>query len=113
MRIFVVDDDDGLREAIVVALQASGFATDAVASIAAARARLDSDRGKGLPDDLVEKGIERFRSEASGGTGLGLSIALRIAELHGGSLRAEKRQGGGTVMSLSLPVETATPGSTG
>ena len=42
MRIFVVDDDDGLREAIVVALRASGFATDAVASIAEARARLDA-----------------------------------------------------------------------
>ncbi len=71
-----------------------------------------SDRGPGLPDDLIEKGIDRFRSEASGGTGLGLSIALRIAEIHGGSLRAEKRQGGGTVMSLSLPVATAAPGST-
>ena len=43
------------------------------------------------------------RSEASEGTGLGLSIVLRIAEIHGGSLRAEKREGGGTVMSLSLP----------
>ncbi len=40
MRIFVVDDDDGLREAIVVALRASGFATDAVGSIAEARVRL-------------------------------------------------------------------------
>ncbi len=40
MRILVVDDDDGLREAVVVALRASGFATDAVASIAAARVRL-------------------------------------------------------------------------
>ena len=40
MRIFVIDDDDGLREAIIVALRASGFATDAAGSIAAARARL-------------------------------------------------------------------------
>ena len=66
-----------------------------------------SDRGPGLPGDLIEKGIDRFRSEAGEGTGLGLSIVLRIAEIHGGSLRAEKREGGGTVMSLSLPAYRA------
>ena len=70
-----------------------------------------SDRGPGLPDELIEKGIERFRSEASGGTGLGLSIALRIAEIHGGSLRAERREGGGTAMVLSLPIEGKTTGA--
>ena len=69
-----------------------------------------SDRGPGLPDDLLERGIERFRSEAVGGTGLGLSIALRIAEIHGGSLRAENREGGGTIISLSLPVDVGAAG---
>lgn len=63
-----------------------------------------SDDGPGLPDELLEKGIERFRSEAAEGTGLGLSLAQRIAEIHGGSLRAERRDGR-TVISLSLPVE--------
>lgn len=42
MRVLVVDDDDGLRDAIVVALRASGFAADAAASIGAARAGLRS-----------------------------------------------------------------------
>lgn len=40
MRILVVDDDEGLRDAIVVALRVSGFAADGAASVAAARARL-------------------------------------------------------------------------
>ena len=64
-----------------------------------------SDRGPGLPDGVMEKGVDRFMSEARGGTGLGLSIALRIAEIHSGSLRAEKRDGGGTAISLKLPVD--------
>lgn len=42
MRVFVVDDDSGLRDAIVVALRVTGFATDAVATLAEARARLAS-----------------------------------------------------------------------
>ena len=42
MRICVVDDDGGLRNAIVVALRVSGFAADSAPTIAAARALLST-----------------------------------------------------------------------
>ncbi len=40
MRVLVVDDDEGLRDGIVVALRASGFAADAAAGIGEGRRRL-------------------------------------------------------------------------
>lgn len=42
MRVLVVDDDDGLRDGVVLALRASGFGADAAASVPAARQRLAS-----------------------------------------------------------------------
>ncbi len=42
MRVLVIDDDDGLREGVVVALRASGLGADGAASIGAARGRLAS-----------------------------------------------------------------------
>jgi two-component system, OmpR family, sensor histidine kinase VicK len=68
------------------------------------------DRGPGIPPDQREQIFERFyRVDADGrgrarGTGLGLSIAAAIVDGHGGSIVAGDRAGGGTVMSVSLPV---------
>jgi two-component system OmpR family response regulator len=42
VRVLVIDDDDGLREGVVVSLRASGLGADGAASLAAARARLAS-----------------------------------------------------------------------
>ncbi len=51
-----------------------------------------------LPDGAAGKLFEPFyradESRSSGGTGLGLAICKSIAELHGGSLRAEQTEGG-------------------
>ncbi len=43
------------------------------------------------------------------GTGLGLSLALRLAEIHGGSLEVESQPGQGSRFSLLLPVSVAPP----
>ncbi len=40
MRVLVIDDDDGLRDGVVVSLRASGLGADGAASVAAARSRL-------------------------------------------------------------------------
>ena len=65
-----------------------------------------ADRGPGVPDPYKERIFERFwRAERQnvGGIGIGLALVRRIAQLHGGEVRVEDRQGGGARFILSLP----------
>ncbi|MGH9599600.1 MAG: sensor histidine kinase, partial [Terracidiphilus sp.] len=48
-----------------------------------------SDTGHGLTDEIRERLFLPFYSTKHRGTGLGLSIAAKIAQEHGGSIRAE------------------------
>ena len=66
------------------------------------------DRGPGVPEALRERIFEAFyrlpgHAEKAGGVGLGLSLVRQIAERHGGSVRCEAREGGGSCFVLSLP----------
>jgi two-component system, OmpR family, sensor histidine kinase CreC len=66
------------------------------------------DYGAGVPEYARERIFERFyslRHHSSGrkGTGLGLTLVREAAELHGGSIRLESAEGGGTVAVLKLP----------
>jgi signal transduction histidine kinase len=66
------------------------------------------DRGPGVPEALRERIFEAFyrlpgHAEQAGGVGLGLSLVRQIAERHGGSVRCEAREGGGSCFVLSLP----------
>jgi len=74
------------------------------------------DRGPGVPTDLRERIFEPFyrlpgHAEKAGGVGLGLSLVRQIAERHGGSVRCEPREGGGSCFVFSLPV-AASPSAT-
>jgi two-component system sensor histidine kinase MprB len=65
------------------------------------------DRGPGIdPDDLPHV-FERFYRSAAArnrpGSGLGLAIVRQVAEAHGGSVVAERAEGGGTVVRLRIP----------
>lgn len=61
------------------------------------------DRGPGFPEALLERVGEPFMSGPnSPGSGLGLSIVRHIAQLHGGELRLENRDGGGARVELRL-----------
>ena len=66
-----------------------------------------ADRGPGLAPDLREKIFQPFFSTKSRGAGLGLPTARRIVESHGGSLTARPRDGGGTVLTVKLPLRQA------
>jgi len=67
------------------------------------------DRGPGVGDDEREAVFERFhrgRAGAAGrpGSGLGLAIARELARGWNGEVSLERREGGGTIATLSLPV---------
>ena len=69
-----------------------------------------ADRGPGIPDADLSRVFERFyrvdrsRARDPGGTGLGLSIVRHLVELHGGTVTAANRDGGGAIFTVSLPV---------
>ena len=70
------------------------------------------DTGVGLDPGDEERVFDRFYRAPSAvsdqvpGTGLGLFIARAIAERHGGSLVARRRDGGGSIFRLELPAST-------
>ena len=61
------------------------------------------DSGTGIPPEALQHVFDRFyKSNDSGGMGLGLSIAKYLVEAHGGTIRAENAEGGGTRISFTL-----------
>jgi signal transduction histidine kinase len=68
-----------------------------------------ADAGPGIPEDERVRVFERFyradrsRGADQGGAGLGLAISQWIADLHGGSIRAEGRVPTGCRMVVELP----------
>ena len=63
-----------------------------------------ADAGPGIPPDQRERVFEPFVTTKHRGTGLGLAIARRVMEAHGGSIRLECPEGGGTLVTLALPL---------
>ena len=63
-----------------------------------------SDTGHGLTDEIRERLFLPFYSTKHRGTGLGLSIAAKIAQEHGGSIRAESNSPKGARFILSVPL---------
>ncbi|MGH2985381.1 MAG: sensor histidine kinase, partial [Solirubrobacterales bacterium] len=66
-----------------------------------------ADRGPGIEAEDMPHVFDRFFRSATArelpGSGLGLAIVRRAAETHGGTVRAESRPGGGTLIRLRLP----------
>lgn len=62
------------------------------------------DQGCGMDEDTCRHLFEPFWTTKPAGTGLGLATVYRIVEGHGGMVQADPRNGGGTVMTLLLPI---------
>ena len=62
--------------------------------------------GPGMPPDVLEHAFEPFFTTKHRGTGLGLPLAKRIVEAHGGEITIDAPPGGGTMVTLTLPLAT-------
>jgi signal transduction histidine kinase/HPt (histidine-containing phosphotransfer) domain-containing protein len=71
------------------------------------------DTGIGIPEEEMASLFDAFvmaddqHDRTFGGTGLGLTIVKNLAELMDGGIDVSARQGGGTVFTLTLPLESA------
>jgi two-component system sensor histidine kinase CiaH len=69
------------------------------------------DNGVGIKEENLDKVFTRFfredkaRNRNNGGTGLGLSIAKWITDSHGGTINAQRRKEGGTIIEVQIPKE--------
>jgi two-component system sensor histidine kinase PilS (NtrC family) len=66
-----------------------------------------ADRGKGIPDSVLERLFEPFFTTKPKGIGLGLAMVHRVIEAHGGSISVESELDRGTSVRLLLPQEPA------
>jgi signal transduction histidine kinase len=65
-----------------------------------------ADNGNGIPQNIVDKIFQPFfTTKPTGqGTGLGLSLAYDIVKAHGGEIKVETTEGGGSKFIVKLPV---------
>ena len=64
-----------------------------------------ADRGPGMSEQSVREARELFASKKPHGTGFGVPLAVKVIESeHGGRLRFEPNDGGGTCAIVALPV---------
>ena len=64
-----------------------------------------ADNGPGIPAEVREKIFEPFFTTKHRGTGLGLPTARRVVERHRGTIDVECPPGGGTVVTVILPMQ--------
>jgi two-component system, NtrC family, nitrogen regulation sensor histidine kinase NtrY len=82
-------------EEIVISLQRAGH--DALLRIV--------DRGRGMSEEVIRQALVPFYTTKREGTGLGLALCNEIIEAHGGKMRLDRRENGGTAVSCWLPAE--------
>jgi signal transduction histidine kinase len=71
-----------------------------------------SDRGRGIPPEMIDRVFDRFETFPNGsrhrGPGLGLSIVRAMVELHRGRVLIDTAPGEGTTVTCIFPVEATT-----
>jgi signal transduction histidine kinase len=70
-----------------------------------------SDRGRGIPAEVLDRVFERFQTHTVGsrhrGLGVGLSIVRALVELHGGRVLIDSAPNEGTTVTCIFPVAGA------
>ncbi|MFH1034936.1 MAG: cache domain-containing protein [Pseudomonadota bacterium] len=101
-----------LLNLIINAMEAMGdqggeisFATSLLTQDGPSQARVVlEDDGPGISQENLPNVLDPFFTTKEDGTGLGLPLSLGIMEGHGGSLSLGSRPGGGTKITLILPL---------
>jgi two-component system sensor histidine kinase KdpD len=72
-----------------------------------------ADRGIGIPSADLTRVFDRFyrvpRPDGRPGLGLGLAICKGILAAQRGGIRADRRDGGGTIITITLPLSISQP----
>jgi len=102
--------DNVLRNAI--RFSPPGEAVDVVVGLSCAEQRYFveiADKGPGVAPETLSTIFDPFvRAQTHGeGHGLGLAIARRAVLVHGGTIEARNRAGGGFAVRIELPIEVA------
>lgn len=61
------------------------------------------DSGPGMADDVMRQALLPFYTTKAAGSGVGLALCNEIIEAHGGRMRLQRREEGGTVVTCWLP----------
>ena len=72
-----------------------------------------ADSGPGFPAEMRDRVFNPFFTTRETGTGLGLAIVHRIMDAHDGGVVIGSSEGGGAVVELRVPLETAEAGLEG
>lgn len=91
----------------VEAMEERGTLTMTVASRPGSVEVVFDDEGPGIEPDKTARIFEPFYTTKESGVGMGLAICQRIITAHDGIIRVTSREGGGTSMSVRLPVAQA------
>ena len=68
-------------------------------------ALLVADNGIGIPEESKAHMFEPYIGSGEGDEGIGLDVVKQVIDAHGGTIKAEDNPGGGTVFTMTLPVE--------
>ncbi len=87
-----IDSSDEGKTVIVETSRTSGGVSIAI-----------TDRGKGIPPEMLNKIFMPYFSTKSGGIGIGMAVVKRIVEAHSGKIQVQSRVGSGTRIIIELP----------
>jgi PAS domain S-box-containing protein len=89
----------------VQATAGAGLVTVTIATDTLAANVAIADSGPGIPAEIRDRIFEPFFTTKHRGTGLGLPTARRVIERHRGTLDLECPPSGGTVVTVTLPLD--------
>ncbi len=89
------------------AMQGQGVISVVIAAENGACRIAIADSGPGIPAEIRDKLFTPFVTTKARGTGLGLSTVKRLVEAHQGRIRVDSPPGGGTTVTIDLPLATS------